>query len=415
MLRTKLAAGLALAGAVALAQPTAVRAQGTGVVGYSTSVSPRGAATVTFDVAGGESFNLTLRRGGMLLNDQEIARYRETGPLEPAWRDLLASLQGKNAAEALTAISSFAPADLSGGELAGLEAFHTTAAGLKAAATVVLPVTIDKEAIRQQVRAAVQGAAEASAEVARAMADVARNTPAEVAPVPQVPAPPGVPRANGVGISSVVTGLTNLAGLFIALTFMGVGMLFFAPRQLEAVSDQVFRSFWRSFLAGLFAQPLIVPALGMLVVGLTLTVVGVLVVPFAILAYAVALVLAVAGGFIAVSRAIGEIYLRRKEGGTPHGTWTPVKYMVYGLIALLAIWLPSVLFSWIPVVGTTLAVVAGLLTWFVATAGFGATLISRAGIRGTVVRRIDAALTDEHYWNDVASLSTRGAGSSVAS
>ncbi len=39
-----------------------------------------------------------------------------------------------------------------------------------------------------------------------------------------------------------------------------------------------------------------------------------------------------------------------------------------------------------------------MITWVLATAGFGATILTRGGVRGTFVRRLDLALTDEQFW-----------------
>jgi hypothetical protein len=197
----------------------------------------------------------------------------------------------------------------------------------------------------------------------------------------------------------VMIDVVRLVGAFVALTFIGFGLMIFAPRQLDIVADTAWHSFWRSFLAGLFAQPLLIPAFGMLIAGLVLTVVGILLVPFAVLAFLVAVFLAVVGGYIAVARTVGEVYLRRKMAHvTSVKGWLPYRYLVYGLLAVLSIWLPAVLLGWVPVAGTVLTVSAALLTWILATAGLGAAIISRAGIRGTFVRRMDQALTDEHYW-----------------
>jgi hypothetical protein len=202
-------------------------------------------------------------------------------------------------------------------------------------------------------------------------------------------------------VGELAVGAVTLLAHFIALSFMGLGFLFFVPRQLETVADTVWHSFWRSFLAGLFAQPLILPVFGAMVVGLALTVVGLLLVPFAIVGFAMAVVLAAIGGFVAVARTVGEIYLRRKMArGESVDTWGSYRYILYGLLGLLAVWLPVVLLGWIPVAGTVLTVSAGLITWILATAGFGATIISRAGMRGTFVRQLDLALTDEQFWTD---------------
>jgi hypothetical protein len=72
--------------------------------------------------------------------------------------------------------------------------------------------------------------------------------------------------------------------------------------------------------------------------------------------------------------------------------------MVYGLAALFSIWLPTVLLGWAPAVGQFFAVTAFLTSWIIATAGFGATLLSHAGIRGTFARRFDQALSDEYLY-----------------
>ncbi len=230
------------------------------------------------------------------------------------------------------------------------------------------------------------------------------------APSPTVPLPDPVHQvASPSLVSQMVGGTANLLASFVALFFMSFGFIFFAPKQLEAVSDTVWHSFFRSFLAGLFAQPLILPVFGMMLVGLALTVVGILVIPVAAVAFVAALMLAAVGGYLAVARAIGEIYLRRKIArGDPAGGWLPLRYVLYGLAVLLAIWVPAILFGWVPVAGTVLTVTAAVGTWVFATAGLGATIISRAGVRGTIVRRLDRALTDQHYWDTDAAPVARG-------
>jgi hypothetical protein len=243
--------------------------------------------------------------------------------------------------------------------------------------------------------AATAGSAEAGA-IARIEAPQAPRR-VRVAPRPDVRVHVGGERSSFAG--GIVAGATNLLAVFLAMGFMGLGFLFFAPRQLETVADTVWHSFWRSFLAGLFAQPLILPAFAMLLVGLVLTVIGILVVPFAIAGFVIALFIAAVGGFLAVARTVGEIYLRRRMArGEAVPTWGSYRYIVYGLLGLLSIWLPAILLGGVPVAGTVLTVSAALLTWVLATAGFGATIISRAGLRGTFVRQLDLALTDEQYW-----------------
>lgn len=374
------------------------------VVAHSTALSS-GGGTLGIEMTNGDVWQLTLADGEMLLNGHPVGSYRELGPMAEGWREFVRRAAELSTQDALAAFAEFEPPGLISGEQTGLRAFRMTVENLRAgrtghAAVPQMPGLPPEAAARvaEAVAQAEQMQAQIAEQMARARAQVeAEQTTERV---------DRAPRADAVGLGPVIGGLTNLAAVFLAMMFIGFGMTFFAPRQLETVSDTVFRSFWRSFLAGLFAQPLIVPALGMIIVGLILTVVGVILVPFATVAYIIAVALALAMGYIAVARSVGEIYVRGKTGQSPQpGSWLPLKFVAYGLAALLAIWLPAVFLGWVPVVGDILAVVAAVLTWFVATAGFGATIISRGGVRGTIIRRIDAALTDEHYWDDVASLS----------
>ncbi|HXW96899.1 MAG TPA: polymer-forming cytoskeletal protein, partial [Gemmatimonadales bacterium] len=90
----------------------------------------------------------------------------------------------------------------------------------------------------------------------------------------------------------------GVLGVFLTLMIVGVGLVLFARPPLEVVSDTVIHSFSRSLLVGLLGQVLILPTFGMLVVGLVLSVAGILLVPFAVIVFALLLILAVLGGFL---------------------------------------------------------------------------------------------------------------------
>ncbi len=183
-------------------------------------------------------------------------------------------------------------------------------------------------------------------------------------------------------------GLATLLGLFVSLASIGFGMNFFAPQQLSAVSDTVSSSFGKSFLAGLLAQPLLLPVLVMIVAGLAVTVVGILLIPFALLGFALAVAATGVGGYLAVARVVGENYRRRRFGITDaNAEYTQYKSVFIGLIGLLLIWLPAVVLGWIPVAGAVFAALAAIFTWIMMTAGFGAAIISRGGIRTFFPRR----------------------------
>ena len=206
-------------------------------------------------------------------------------------------------------------------------------------------------------------------------------------------------------VDAVGQNIATLFGFFVALASIGFGFTFFMPRQLQVVSETVSDSFGKSFLAGLFATPLILPAGVMLVAGLAITIVGI---PLAILAVP-ALILGTIGaavlGYVAAAKSVGHSYLLRKMADGQAVVSTPYRSVVYGLIGLLAIWAPAVLLGWIPLVGPLFFFLALTITWVMATSGVGAAILSRAGLRATFVRtRPQSALTDEHYWEPDSSM-----------
>ncbi len=201
------------------------------------------------------------------------------------------------------------------------------------------------------------------------------------------------------GFEAIGRNIATLVGFFIALASIGFGLNFFMPRQLEVVSETVSDSFGKSFLAGLFAQPLLLPLSAMLIAGLAITVIGI---PLAFIV-ALALLLAVPGaavlGYLAAAKSVGSSYLTRRMAEGHAVVVTPYRSTAYGLVGLLAVWIPAATLTWIPLVGQLFFLLALAATWVMATAGVGAAILSRAGLRATFAgSRRQQALTDEHYW-----------------
>jgi len=193
----------------------------------------------------------------------------------------------------------------------------------------------------------------------------------------------------------------GLAGVLLTLGAIGFGMITFARHNLEVVSDTVSNSFGRSFLVGLIGQLLVLPTFGMLVVGLILSVVGVLLLPFAVIVFGLLAVLAVLVGMLAVAHAMGETYTRRRMAlGAAVGSPNSYRYLLVGLGAVSTIWVAWVVFGWVPVAGRLIQGAAILTTWLLGTVGFGAALLSRAGAREQFSGRLlpPEAMTDEYLW-----------------
>ena len=215
--------------------------------------------------------------------------------------------------------------------------------------------------------------------------------PAAPAPVARAPTALQMVFQRGAGV----------VGVFLTLCALGFGLVMFGRPNLEVVSDTVSHSFGRSFVTGLLGQILLLPTFGMLVVGLVLSVAGILLLPFAVTVYALLMVVGVIGGYLAVAHAMGETYVRRRMAlGVVMGSPNSYRYLLIGLGALAAFWLAWAVFGWVPVAGNLIRAVAFLITWLLGTAGFGAALLSRAGIRENFAGRLlpPEALTDEYLW-----------------
>jgi hypothetical protein len=202
-------------------------------------------------------------------------------------------------------------------------------------------------------------------------------------------------------VQTVLRRVAGVLGVFLTLSVLGFGLVMFGRQNLEVVSDTVSHSFGRAFVTGLLGQILLLPTFGMLVVGLILSVAGILLLPFAIAVFAMLVVVGVVGGYLAVAHAMGETYTRRRMAlGVVIGSPNSYRYLLVGLVALASLWAAWALFGWVPVAGSIIWGAAFFISWLLGTTGFGAALLSRAGIKENFSGRLfpPEALTDEYLW-----------------
>lgn len=202
-------------------------------------------------------------------------------------------------------------------------------------------------------------------------------------------------------VQSAFRRVAGVLGVFLTLSVLGFGLVIFGRQNLEVVSDTVSHSFGRAFMAGLLGQVLLLPTFGMLVVGLVLSVAGILLLPFAVALFAMLVVVGVVGGYLAVAHALGETYIRRRMAqGVVIGSPNSYRYLLVGLLALASLWGAWALFGWVPVAGSIMWGAAFFVSWLLGTAGFGAALLSRAGIKENFSGRLfpPEAMTDEYLW-----------------
>jgi hypothetical protein len=226
-------------------------------------------------------------------------------------------------------------------------------------------------------------------ELASVDADLAVET--ELKAVRERPAPTALQRVS--------SDVLNVLAVFVALAMLGFGTVFFGRRYVEVVADTASHAFGRSFVVGLLGQLLLLPTFAMLIVGLIFTLVGILLLPFAVVAFVVAAIVAFVGGYLAVAHAIGETVTRRRMA---HGAFVRAPnaygYLFAGLVGLLGLWAAAALTGWMGPIVIVFRIAAIIVTWIAATVGFGAVLLSRAGLRETFAGRHFGEMSDEYLW-----------------
>lgn len=176
----------------------------------------------------------------------------------------------------------------------------------------------------------------------------------------------------------LATTLTAIAGVFGIGLIIGLVVLTSAEEALVAVARTAARDVSGSFWAGVLTQVLAVPALVVLVVACAITIIGILAIPLAALAWGLALAGAFTLGVLAVALVIGWALVGRGSSGSERSA--AVRGLVVGLAALSVVWFGAALAAQIPVVGTLSRLVAVAFTWAAATVGMGAVVKSRIGM-----------------------------------
>ncbi len=361
-------------------------------VGHTASVSAQ-AARVDFDMSDGSRLSVSLAGGVVKVNGDSVGSYVPGGPFEKTWRAVLAKAGDFSTPRLILTLRSLPTAAMGPGAREATAAITAALPSIGAAAAGGPPpdITALIAARQNAVDSLNQRLNEMSQRISR---DVARGMARRGGGL-------GAVAGSSVGAGRFVTDVAGLFGTLVALASLGFGALFFVPQRLEVVAATVRKSPIRAFFAGLFAQPLLLPALVTLIIGLVLTVVGILVIPVAIIGFVLAVAAALVGGYLAVARVVGEIYVhRRGQTGQYTSGWSTYRYLLYGVVGLLLIWAPAILLRWVPAAGVILTVTALVFTWAMATTGFGAVILSKAGAGTWALRRpLPPELSSEYLWS----------------
>jgi hypothetical protein len=192
--------------------------------------------------------------------------------------------------------------------------------------------------------------------------------------------------------------LSLAVACFLILVAMALAVAIGARTHLETIASTIRTDFWRSFLVGLLGEVAAVPLFLLSMVALAITIVGILLIPFAAVAYALAVLGALDLGFLAMSLLAGDALLR--DEGSARDPRPLVTHLIAGLTVFLLLWLLAGGAAYFGLAGSVLRLLAFLSTWIAATVGLGATILTRAGTRSVIgpPRVTPPTVTEEYAW-----------------
>ena len=177
----------------------------------------------------------------------------------------------------------------------------------------------------------------------------------------------GRPRTT---VGSLVSAFLWLVVLLLIGTFVLFFMRDYLKRAVEVVTNETGRSLFTGVLGGLAS----IPALIALVVAMAITIIGIFFIPIGVAAFLIALSGIAILGFLAVAQVAGIAISRKSDSETPAGE--ELQYLFTGILAFSALWIIAAAFTWFPVLGAILRMLAFSVTFVAIATGFGAVILS---------------------------------------
>lgn len=177
----------------------------------------------------------------------------------------------------------------------------------------------------------------------------------------------GRPRTT---VGSLVSAVVWLLALLLIGTFVLFYMRDYFTRAVEVVTNETGRSLFIGVLSG-FAT---VPAVIALCIGLAITIIGIFLIPIGVGAFFVAVSGIAILGFLAVAHVAGIAISRKSKSETPAGE--ELQYLFTGILAFSGLWIVAAAFTWFPILGAVLRMLAFSVTFVAVATGFGAVILS---------------------------------------
>ena len=169
--------------------------------------------------------------------------------------------------------------------------------------------------------------------------------------------------------------LRNAIGWLVALLLLGAWTLFYAGEQLKRVVTTISNDSGKSLLTGLLAGLSTIPALIALVVLMALTIIGIVFIPIGVAGFLFVVFGIGILGFLAAAQVTG-IAIAGDSPGTETQAGNELRYLISGILAYSALWIVAAAFTWLPLVGTLLRVLAASITFVAVMTGFGAVILA---------------------------------------
>jgi hypothetical protein len=177
----------------------------------------------------------------------------------------------------------------------------------------------------------------------------------------------GRPRTT---LGSLAAALLWLVVLLLVGTFVLFYMRDYFKRAVEVVTNETGRSLLTGVLGGIAS----IPALIAIIVALAITIIGVFLIPIGVAVFLIAVSGIAILGFLAVAQVAGIAIAGKREAETPAGQ--ELQFLYTGILAFSAMWIVAAAFTWFPILGSILRMIAFAVTLVAVATGFGAVILS---------------------------------------
>ena len=185
------------------------------------------------------------------------------------------------------------------------------------------------------------------------------------------PLPPG---------QATVRALKLTLGWSAVLILLGLGVLVFAPEKLRRITETLGDDPVNALVTGLIVDLATIPALIVLLILLTVTLLGILLIPFAIVAFLLMWMGIAALGFFAVAQVTGMAVMGPKQR-TMSQRGAALGGLITGLMIFLVPWLAAASMTWSSTPALILRGIAITVTAVGVTAGLGAVVRAHKPVR----------------------------------